>query len=55
MKNVVEDEGDGDTNYNWHTWNGFKKFGKAQEELVCFLYFKGISTFVGYLMLKPSF
>ena len=28
-KKTVEHEDDGDTNYNWRTWNEVKRFGKG--------------------------
>ena len=28
-KKAVEQEGDGYTNHNWHTWNGSQRFGKG--------------------------
>ena len=33
IKKVIEYKGDGDTDYNWCTWNSCQRFGKGTERV----------------------
>ena len=48
----MEQESDGDTNYNWYASHNRQRIYKATGELGL-VWFYGMSTVVGYLLLNP--